>query len=593
MILTLVAAAYAQTVSSGVSPDLNAQLFRPTVDGHGMLLTDVARRGVHNEFTGRLLGHYTREPLVYQVDDGDKLALVESVTQADLIGGFAYDRLRVGAVLPVYLLSTGVAVDGNETGLGDVALDAKLTALDPGDVPVGLAVQGRLELPTATVTAPLGDPNVGWELAAVADADLGDRVLLAANIGLQGGPSTALENVTVNDYFVARAGPHVLLDPDNDIGTSLEFSARSALPADGGGAGTALEWLLGGHGRIAQSNAVIRAGAGTGITGGMGTPDYRLVIGVGWEPPVVRDRDGDGIVDKDDACPTEPEDLDGFEDLEGCPDPDNDGDTILDVADRCVSDPEDHDGFEDDDGCPDPDNDQDGLADDVDACAYDAEDVDGFADADGCPEPEVPAAVRVQAVDGTVLTVAKGTIDSEKTSVAFVGGFEGGLVPGSYTVLVQAPGYKMADATVTVGEAAFEHVMTLEPVPTKVVVSRERIDLKDKIYFDTGKASIQSRSFELLDDAVQILVDYPEIKKLRIEGHTDSRGSESFNKDLSQRRADSVMTYFIDKGVDASRLSAVGFGEEKPLDPAKNQEAYTKNRRVDFFVELWEDTPTE
>jgi outer membrane protein OmpA-like peptidoglycan-associated protein len=592
MILSLLAAAYAQTVSAGASPELNAQLFRPTADAHGMLLTDLARRGVHNAVTGRLLGHYTHEPLVYQVEDGEKVALVGSVTQADLVGGYAYDRLRVGAVLPIYLMSTGDAA-GNETGLGDVALDAKVTLLDPGDVPVGLGVQGRMELPTATVTAPLGDPNVGWELAAVADADLGDRVLLAANLGLQGGPSQSLENLTVNDYFVARVGPHVLLDPDNDIGTSLELSARSALPGDGAGAGTALEWLLGGHGRIPNSDAVLRAGAGTGLSSGLGTPDFRVVVGIGWEPPMVRDRDGDGIVDKDDTCPTEPEDLDGFEDVDGCPDPDNDGDTIVDTADQCIDVPEDLDGFSDDDGCPDPDNDEDGLADTADSCPDDPEDADGYADDDGCPEPEVTAVVKVQTVDGTELTVAKGSIDSADKSTTFVGAFDGGLAPGSYTILVNAPGYKTADATVTVGQTPFEHVVVMEPVPTKVVVTRDRIDLKDKIYFDTGKASIQKRSHGLLDDAVQILRDYPEIQKLRIEGHTDSRGSDTFNKKLSQDRADSVMNYFIEAGIDASRLTAVGYGEENPLDPAKTQEAYSKNRRVDFFVEVWEDQPTE
>jgi len=486
---------------------------------------------------------------------------------------------------------------GGETGLGDVALDGKVTLLDPGDVPVGLALQARLDLPTATVTAPLGDPNVGWEIAAASDVDVGDRVLLAANLGIQGGPQTELENASLNDSFIVRAGPHVLLDPDNDIGTSLEVFGRSGLPtADGLPAGTSLEWLLGAHGRVAQSNAVIRAGGGTGITNALGTPDYRIVLGVGWEPPLVMDKDGDGIVDRDDSCPTEPEDIDGFEDIEGCPDADNDQDGILDVADQCPMDPEDVDTFEDDNGCPDPDNDQDGFADVDDACPLEAEDRDNYRDDDGCPEPEIAARVLVLDLEGKAIDMAKGSIASGDEESTFTGAFDGGLVPGSYTVLAQAPGYKTADATMVVEAAeggAFEYMMYLEPVPTKVVVTRDRIDLKDKIFFDTGKASIQKRSYDLLDDAVQILVDYPEIQKLRIEGHTDSRGSDSFNKDLSQRRADSVMQYFIDKGVDASRLSAIGYGEEKPLDPAKTREAYAKNRRVDFFVEVWEDAAQE
>lgn len=80
------------------------------------------------------------------------------------------------------------------------------------------------------------------------------------------------------------------------------------------------------------------------------------------------DRDGDGITDDDDACPDDPEDRDGFQDEDGCPDPDNDQDGISDAEDKCPNDPEDKDGFEDEDGCPDSDNDGDGVPDAADAC---------------------------------------------------------------------------------------------------------------------------------------------------------------------------------------------------------------------------------
>jgi len=110
------------------------------------------------------------------------------------------------------------------------------------------------------------------------------------------------------------------------------------------------------------------------------------------EPAAVRgdegaaDRDLDGILDDDDACPDVPEDPDGFEDADGCPDPDNDGDSILDADDGCPDDPEDFDGFEDADGCPDPDNDGDGVLDGDDQCPEEAEVVNGVEDQDGCPD---------------------------------------------------------------------------------------------------------------------------------------------------------------------------------------------------------------
>lgn len=110
-------------------------------------------------------------------------------------------------------------------------------------------------------------------------------------------------------------------------------------------------------------------------------------------PPPPPDSDGDGLLDSVDACPTVPEDLDGFADNDGCPDPDNDGDGVLDTADQCPTDLEDHDGFADEDGCPDLDNDQDGIADTDDRCPQDPETRNGYQDKDGCPD-EIPAEVQ-------------------------------------------------------------------------------------------------------------------------------------------------------------------------------------------------------
>lgn len=98
------------------------------------------------------------------------------------------------------------------------------------------------------------------------------------------------------------------------------------------------------------------------------------------------DSDGDGIKDNVDICPDSKEDFDGFEDEDGCPDPDNDKDGILDLQDKCPDQAEDKDGFEDWDGCPDLDNDKDGIWDVNDNCPDEAEDIDGFQDEDGCPD---------------------------------------------------------------------------------------------------------------------------------------------------------------------------------------------------------------
>lgn len=128
-----------------------------------------------------------------------------------------------------------------------------------------------------------------------------------------------------------------------------------------------------------------------------------LAGGISFRWGMKTDRDEDGILDRDDKCPDDPEDFDGFEDEDGCPDPDNDGDKICDPwvteqgleekyadvckrIDQCPDEPEDHDGFEDEDGCPDYDNDKDGVPDTLDKCPDEPEDLDGFEDEDGCPD---------------------------------------------------------------------------------------------------------------------------------------------------------------------------------------------------------------
>ena len=111
-------------------------------------------------------------------------------------------------------------------------------------------------------------------------------------------------------------------------------------------------------------------------------------IGISFKIWDRKDTDNDGVYDDIDGCPYEEEDFDGFEDEDGCPDPDNDNDGILDDDDLCQNISEDLDGYMDDDGCPDPDNDGDGIEDRVDPCPNNAEDFDGFEDDDGCPDAD-------------------------------------------------------------------------------------------------------------------------------------------------------------------------------------------------------------
>jgi len=246
------------------------------------------------------------------------------------------------------------------------------------------------------------------------------------------------------------------------------------------------------------------------------------------------DRDGDGIKDNVDKCPDDPEDKDGFEDQDGCPDLDNDKDGIPDKTDKCPNDPEDKDGFQDEDGCPDPDNDGDGLFDKVDQCPNDPEDKDGFQDDDGCPDPD---------------NDKDGFLDKDDKCPNEPGVAPDGC-PRKYNL---------------------------------VVVTEKKIELKQTVFFDFNKASIKSVSFALLNDVAQAMVDNPKIK-VEIGGHTDSVGNDAFNLKLSQQRAESVRTYLIKRGIDSNRMVPKGYGENVPIADNRTEAGRSQNRRVEFLI---------
>jgi len=192
-------------------------------------------------------------------------------------------------------------------------------------------------------------------------------------------------------------------------------------------------------------------------------------IGLDLRREVTSDTDGDGLPDTEDGCPTDPEDLDGFEDQDGCPDVDNDGDGVLDADDQCEGELETDNNYQDGDGCPD----------------------------------EIPQEV-----------------------VKFTGVIEG-------------------------------------------------------IRFETGSDVIRRSSETVLSQALRLLQTFPEVR-LQVQGHTDDQGDDDYNLDLSQRRSESVVRWFVEHGADARRLVASGFGEEQPVADNGTAAGRARNRRVEF-----------
>ncbi len=254
---------------------------------------------------------------------------------------------------------------------------------------VRLAAAGFTTLPTAMITSRgdcdksgkctfLGEHGVQAGGFAIAEFVASPLLRFAVNTGALYRPKRDLFGQAVSSEFSYGAG--IAYTPVPLFSAKAEIAGAVAL-ADSGH-----DLPLEARGGISVGRDFIATlGGGGGILGDVGKPAYRVFGGLQWTP-VHRDADRDGLLDEQDPCPTKAEDRDGFQDEDGCPDPDNDGDGILDVKDQCINIAEDKDGFQDEDGCPDNDNDGDGVPDGYDSCEGEKEDIDGDHDDDGCPD---------------------------------------------------------------------------------------------------------------------------------------------------------------------------------------------------------------
>jgi outer membrane protein OmpA-like peptidoglycan-associated protein len=315
--------------------------------------------------------------------------------------------------------------------------------------------------------------------------------------------------------------------------------------------GTPVEGALGG--RVTLAKVVLGTSLGTGLTSGVGAPDWRWLATVSFPAgcpedhqaapstahAAAPDADGDGVRLPEDRCPNEAEDRDDFQDEDGCPESDNDKDGILDAKDRCPSDAEDRDGFEDEDGCPESDDDKDGILDAKDRCPAKAEDLDHWQDEDGCPEDDN---------DQDGLADAQDKCPNEPES---------------------KNGKDDEDGCPDLVRVEEGQIRTLEPV-----------------YFDYNKASIQTRSENMLGEMATLIKSRPDLGTITIEGHTDAKGSATYNLKLSRDRAAAVRAYLVRAGVAEERLTSDGFGSTKPIDDNKTELGRAKNRRVEFHFSL-------
>lgn len=465
---------------------------------------------------------YGHKPLViYGADGTERSAIVKSQLFAHVGASLVLiDRVRFGLNVPIALSQSGTGgtvagttyTPADKTTLGDVRLAGDVRIVGKYGDPFTFAGGLQVYIPSGDRDQYTGDGKVRVTPRLQIAGDI-DVFAYAARLGIAyrglnepfGGSSLGTEFT-----FGASAGVR-LLDKKLLLGPEIY---GSTVVVDGEAfnkKATPFELIIGGH--YSFGDFRVGAGVGPGLTRGFGTPQVRALLSLEWAPAYEEakgpgDRDGDGVLDPQDACP----DVKGIKTddpaTNGCPakvEPkDDDKDGIVNEQDACPTVP----GVKSDDpkknGCP-PDTDGDGIIDPEDACPNTAGPKNEDPKKNGCPA---------------------------------------------------------------------------------VAIESGQIKILQQVKFKTDSAVILKESDEILNAVAKILKDHPEITLIRVEGHTDNKGSKAHNKDLSAKRAASVVTWLTTKGkIDKKRLKSAGFGDEKPIDTNDTDAGRQNNRRVEFHIE--------
>ena len=547
---------------------------------------------------------WAESPLVRMTTDGDsetRDVLVDNALSLDIGGQYAlHERIAVGLAVPVFFTTANVnGVSG--PALGDARVSVPIGLVVPHEDGSGLGISAvpLLDLPSGAQGRWLGDngPGAGAVLAVSHGAG---KLHINGNIGAMTTAKVDALNLAGGVSLLSTLGVGYAIQPTTVARIEGRFDplfnsndvAWAAAPA---------ELLASVRHRPEEDGIGFTGGVSTGLNRGASAAIYRIFLGINytgnkhWPEP---DTDGDGIVDSADACVTEPETVNNYKDVDGCPD-------ALGNVDVSVTGP---------DG---------GIA---EATLVSGTMEIGRTDASGklalsglMPETNLsllakhpahapseaksltivegpqsaafelewlPGTLQVSAVDASTGEAVAANIRlrgvDEPAEVAD-GVATWTLAPSEQLVYAEAEGFGAVSQKVTLKPGETTKI-TLKLSPSKVEVQRESIDILEQVFFDFDKATIKAESNTLLNEIAATLTAHPEIERVEVQGHTDSDGADDYNLDLSQRRVDAVVAYLVNKGVESERLTPKGYGEAEPLVPNTSDANKAKNRRVNFVI---------
>lgn len=527
------------------NPALNAQSLRPSAFPGDVVSLRGADLPPHLTLSTALVLAYGHDPLVFVEDvTGAEHAVVGHQLTLDILASFSlFDRVGLGLALPLFLHQRGdergfVPTESyRDFAVGDLRVSPVVVLLPHRGHGVGLALDLTFSVPTAQEGRFAGDagltfaPRLAVELAYA-------PLRVVFDLGYLLREDVRLGSLRAQDQLLFGVGAVVdTWKGKVEALLELRFATAAAEPFDEGN--DQLEGLVGVRYRMPAGFSV-EAALGTAFLSGWGNPDVRALASLEFAAVLgASDPDGDGLTGAADRCPAAAEDVDDFQDEDGCPDLDDDGDGVVDAVDRCRLEPEDADGFQDDDGCPDRDNDGDGVPDARDACPDDAEDRDGAADDDGCPEDDNDR-------DGLPDSVDRCPAEPET-----------------------ANGFEDADGC---------------PDEAPVRVVGDTILLAGPVQFLRDGPVVDPTSFPTLELLARFLTAHPELARIRVKAHTDGLGPSDENLRRSRAQADAVVVVLVRFGVPRSRLVPVGRGESEPIAPNTDEESRAANRRVEFEI---------
>jgi len=566
-----------------------------------------------------LLADYAHDPLVLRTVNTreDRGSIVESQLFLHLNASLAIkQRILLNIDFPIALLQSGSDPSGpgysykspDSAEISDLRAGLRVRLIGDYWDAVQLAVGGYVWFPTGRSESDngsfVGEGSVRGLPQVILGGRVAERMVWAFNVGPDlrasqtfGGPDGIAQGTMIR----LDGGLGFLLGDDRNFQIGPELQA--SFVADSGGAPieqtTNLEVMLDARYRFLH-DLEVGVGVGPGLTSGIGTPDVRVVGMVSYTPEMkkvvpVTDSDGDGINDPQDACPQIKGLSNSDAKLNGCPDTDGDG--IFDVQDACASvkglanaDPKLH-------GCPDTDG--DGIFDQQDACPQ----VAGLPNADpklhGCPDGDGDGIFDAQDACPTV----KGVADADAAKNGCPPDKDSDGVPDSEDACVDIKGIKTSDPATNgcPGDSdgdtfrddkdacPFEKGKadpdpTKNGCPTSVRVTETEVIILQQVQFDTNKATIKKVSDTLLDEVSEVFREHPEILKIEVQGHTDTRGLPKSNQALSQARAESVKNALIQRGINPERLVPKGYGQDKPIGDNGTDAGRQMNRRVQFVI---------